>query len=294
VRRKAVGRDFSLDLRIGTALVLVGAIYLGLFALFTLGFIKALDDSDAFPALGFLFLGTCVLAALVSHIREGGRLALRAAGARLLPSGERPELQELVARVAAQADIPAPAVALIVSNSTNAFAVGTTTANEVIALTTELTNRLTKEELEGVVAHEISHLVNRDGMVMTFVSGPAMAGSFFWHHDDHGARILAILGAPVFALGYLLMWTISRYREYVADRGSALLTGAPERLMSALQKIGGDEPQGDLRGGAAVSALCIVPTRSRRRLGLLSDHPPLEKRLRRLEEIAREMGRPAR
>jgi heat shock protein HtpX len=94
---------------------------------------------------------------------------------------------------------------------------------------------------------------------------------------------------PFWLVGVLLMRAMSRYREFAADRGSALLTGAPEQLMSALEKIGGEEPRGDLRDGAAVSALCIVGTR---RGGLFADHPPLEQRLAALAQIGREMGRP--
>jgi heat shock protein HtpX len=105
---------------------------------------------------------------------------------------------------------------------------------------------------------------------------------------------------PVYVLTLLLMWAISRYREYTADRGSALITGAPEQLMSALAKISEKEPRGDLRGGAAMSALCIVPAQRKkgrlaflRRFEIFMDHPPLEKRLRRLGALAQEMGRPA-
>ena len=292
MRRKAVGRDLGLNVRMSSALALVGAIYLGVFALLALGFVASVRDSNVGAAFGFLFFAACVPIILVSHIREGGRLALRAARARVLLRDELPELQGLVARVAGQADMPPPNVAIIESSSPNAFAVGTTPSNEIIALTSELVDRLSAEELEAVVAHEMSHLVNRDGMVMTFVSGPAMVGAFCWHNADWRSKILVLIGAPVFALGYLLMWSISRYREYVADRGSAILTGAPQQLMSALAKIGGEVPSGDLRGGVAISALCIVSSRPRRRLELFMDHPPLDKRLHRLEDLARELGRP--
>jgi heat shock protein HtpX len=106
---------------------------------------------------------------------------------------------------------------------------------------------------------------------------------------------LTIRMGIVFFIGLLAMWTLSRYREYVADRGAALITGAPEQLMSALQKLGGRPPRGDLRGGLAVQALCILPARRRRwrRFELFADHPPLEKRLERLEELSRELGKAA-
>jgi heat shock protein HtpX len=294
VRRKDAGRDFGLSIRMGAALAVVCGIYVVAFVLLLLGCISAGRNGDAGAVLGFIFFLACIPAAFVVHAREGGRLALRATGARTLEGDDEPELREMIARVAAQADIPAPAAALIHSSSPNAFAVGTTSDNQVIAFTTELLERLTPEELEGVAGHEISHLANRDGMVMTFVSGPAMVGSFFWHHDDPRAKFVFILYSPIYALGLVLMWAISRYREYVADRGSALITGAPEQLMSALVKIGGREPKGDLRGGAAISVLCIVSARPRRRLELFMDHPPLDKRVHRLEEIVRDLAGSAR
>jgi heat shock protein HtpX len=127
-------------------------------------------------------------------------------------------------------------------------------------------------------------------MVMTFVSGPAMLGSAMWNSSNPRGKIAyLILYWPVHVVGLCLMWTISRYREYVTDRGAAALTGAPEQLMSALAKIAEREPRGDLRGGAAVSALCIVPAQRKSRLDFLRrfeifmDHPPLEKRLSKRE-----------
>jgi heat shock protein HtpX len=193
-------------------------------------------------------------------------------------------------------------VAVIRSRAPNALAVGLRPKHATVALTTELVRRLDRKELEAVVAHELAHLGNRDGVVMTFVSGPCILGAVM--RDDGGSRgwvFFYVFYWPVYVLGLLLMWAMSRYREYTADRGSALITGAPEQLMSALQKIAQKEPRGDLRGGAAVSALCIVPAqRKKGRLGFLRrfevfmDHPPLEKRLRRLGEVAREMGRPVR
>jgi heat shock protein HtpX len=134
-------------------------------------------------------------------------------------------------------------------------------------------------------------------MVMTVVSGPAMLGSAMWNDDNQRGKIVyLLLYWPVHVVGVCLMWTISRYREYAADRGAAAITGAPEHLMSALTKIAEREPRGDLRGGAAVSALCIVPAQrtSRldvvRRFEIFMDHPPLEKRLGRLGDLARDLG----
>jgi heat shock protein HtpX len=179
----------------------------------------------------------------------------------------------------------------------NAFSVGLTEDRAVIAFTTELFRRdLTAPELEAVIAHELAHVANRDGVVMTFVSAPALVGSAMWHSEDWRAKALFVLVYwPFFVVGLVTMWALSRYREYVADRGAALITGAPEQLMSALQKLAGAPARGDLRGGLAVQALCIVPSRRHgwRRFELFSDHPPLRKRLARLAELSRELGEAA-
>jgi heat shock protein HtpX len=117
-----------------------------------------------------------------------------------------------------------------------------------------------------VIAHELSHVANRDGPVMTFVGGPAMLGAWWWHNDDRlgGKFVYLVFFWPIHVVGLMLLWTISRYREYTADRGSAMITGAPQNLASALLKIeGGAPPRSDLRGGLAVNAFCIVSRGSR-------------------------------
>jgi heat shock protein HtpX len=194
------------------------------------------------------------------------------------------------------ADLPPPRVALARSWAPNAFSVGLNERRAVVAVTSELLRRdFTTAELEAVVAHELAHVANRDGLVMTFVSVPALAGSAMWHADDvRGKIFFLLLYWPVFFVSLFLMWTLSRYREYVADRGAALITGAPEQLMSALQKIAGRPARGDLRGGLAVQALCIVGRQKGwRRFELFSDHPPLDKRLERLADVSRELGKAA-
>jgi heat shock protein HtpX len=262
--------------------------------------VAALRDGDVTALLSWFFFAACVGVILVFHVLRGDGLALKIAGAdELEPDGEE-ELQALVRRTAATADLPPPRVALVRSRAPNAFAVGLTRDGAVIAVTTELLKRLDPGELAGVVAHELAHIANRDGAVMTFVSGPSLLGDLMRKDDGRGWVLFYVFYWPVYVLGLLLMWAISRYREYTADRGAALITGAPEELMSALTKIAGAEPRGDLRGGAAISALCIVPAQRKqgrldflRRFEVFVDHPPLEKRLRRLEEIARELGKPA-
>jgi heat shock protein HtpX len=295
--RRSYGRDFWLSLRMVVALAVVALIYLVAELIALALTVAAVVQGEIWGTLGGLLFAVGIVAALVAQIRKPEALILRAARAKPLEPGEQPQLKTLVARVAAQADLPEPRLALIHSWAPNALTAARKPETAVLAVTTELMRRLEANELEAVVAHELAHVANRDGPVMTFVSGPAMAMSAFWHADDWRGKISYIcffwITVPLHALSLLLMWTVSRYREYAADRGSALITGAPQNLISALLKIeGGPPPRSDLRGGLAVNAFCIVSRRSRwRRVELVMDHPPVRKRIHRLEELARELGK---
>jgi heat shock protein HtpX len=294
VERRPFGRDLGLSIRMGIALVPIVLWYLAVAALVVLVVIVALVEPGFQSLLSAAFVAAVGPILLWEHLQRSEAVALRAAGAKELDPGEREELQNLVARVAAHADVVAPRVALARSWAPNAFSVGLTEQRAVVAFTTELLRRdLTTAELEAVVAHELAHVTNRDGVVMTFVSAPALVGSAMWHADDWRGKVLfLLLYWPVFCIGLLTMWALSRYREYVADRTAALITGSPENLMSALQKIAGQPARGDLRGGLAVQALCIVGRQKGwRRFELFSDHPPLAKRLARLAELARRLGK---
>jgi heat shock protein HtpX len=300
VERTGPGRDLGLSVRMGIALLLVAAMYLAALVLALATLVAVLADREWGALLGWFVLAAGLALAAVMHWLHGDDLVLRTARARQVERDQEPGLHRLVERVSAAADQPPPRLALIRSWAPNALAAGMTPARATIAVTTELLRRLDEPELEAVVAHELAHVANRDGIVMTIVSGPAMLGSAMWSSDDGRGKIAyLLLYWPVHIVGLLLMWTISRHREYVADREAAAITGAPEQLMSALQKIAGREPRGDLRGGAAVSALCIVPAQRKtrldflRRLEIFMDHPPLEKRIRKLGDLARDLGRPA-
>ena len=247
-------------------------------------------DVDGTFAVAFMSL--CLIILAVRELRRVERKALKAVGAKIVTEQHEPELHAIVARVAAAAGVPTPQVAVARSWAPNALAVGYTPKRAAIAVTTELLRRLEPHELEAVVAHEVAHVANRDGAVMTYAGGPALVGAAMWNSDDERGKLLFLVYYwPLHVLGLLLMWTLSRYREYAADRGSALYTGAPQNLMSALTKVAGRPARGDLRGGAAVSALCIVP--AARRFELFSDHPPLEKRLRKLAEMTRTIAKGA-
>jgi heat shock protein HtpX len=222
------------------------------------------------------------------------RAALRATGARLVTEGEEPWLHAAVERLAALADVPKPRVAVVDGMVPNAFATGCDPARSTIAITRGLVSTLEPPEVEAVLAHELAHVANRDGAVMTVASFPALTlGEGIrgapWKMWVFGLPLmgLACLG---YALSLGLMLTVSRCREYTADRGAAVLTGAPEQLMSALQKIASGMsqiPQQDMRGVGAMSAFFILPTK----VSSLT-HPPLDKRLSRLAVLAHELGRP--
>lgn len=222
------------------------------------------------------------------------RAALRASGARVVSAAEAPKLHAAVERLAALADIPTPRVAVIESIVPNAFAAGRNPARSTVAVTRGLVTKLESPEIEAVLAHELAHISNRDGAVMTVASFPALSlreaiGGAPWKAWVFGLPLM-LLACLAYALSTGLMLTVARCREYAADRGAALITGTPEQLMSALQKIAGTMPRipdEDLRGVAAMSAFFIIPTKVRS-----LTHPPLQKRLARLSEIAREQGRP--
>jgi heat shock protein HtpX len=235
-----------------------------------------------------------VLALLGAQYAALDRAALRATEARVVSRAEAPKLHAAVERLAALADIPKPRVAVIDHSVPNAFAAGRNPNHSTVAITRGLVADLRSPEIEAVLAHELMHVSNRDGAVMTVASFPALS----LREAIRGAPWkLWVFGLPVmllaclgYALSMGLMLTVSRCREYAADRGAAFLTGAPEELMSALQKIAGRMPQipdQDLRSVAVMSAFFIIPTTRGSRM-----HPALEKRLARLAAIARELGEP--
>jgi heat shock protein HtpX len=246
------------------------------------------------------------------------KIALAASGAKIVSPEEAPELHAMVERLCAMASLPKPRVAVVDTDVPNAFATGRNPNHAAIAVTRGLWQRLEPQEVESVLAHELSHVANRDVLIMTVASFFAMLaamltrwGLFFgmWGGGGFGGGnrnnnnnqvpiwlIVFLVSIVVYAISFVLIRTISRYREYAADRGSAIITGAPENLMSALQKISSgitQIPQRDLREVQGMNAFFIVPTNWKTQMSeWMMDHPPLEKRLAALSEIAREMGKP--
>jgi heat shock protein HtpX len=243
------------------------------------------------------------------------KLALAASGAKVVSAEEAPDLHAMVERLCAMADLPKPRIAVIPTDVPNAFATGRNPKHAAVAVTEGLWGRLDPQEVEAVLAHELSHIANRDVLIMTVASFFAMlaamltrfglyagmfGGGYGNNRDNNNGPpvwlIVMLVSIVVYAISFILIRTISRYREYAADRGSAVITGAPENLMSALQKISSgitQIPQRDLREVQGMNAFFIIPTNWKSNMAeWMMDHPPLEKRLAALAEIARDMGKP--
>ena len=300
MKRKSFGRDAGLSLRILFASGLLGLLYV----VFALVLFWALDA-------GLVLMIVIVGGVALLQYFTSDKLALAASGAKVVERDEAPELHAMVERLCALADLPKPRIAVIETDMPNAFATGRNPKNSAVAVTTGLWQRLEPREVEGVLAHELAHIANRDVLIMTMAGFFAMLAGILTRFAMYGGMlggggrdrngppvwlIVLVVSIVTYFLSYLLIRAISRYREYTADRGAALLTGAPEYLMSALQKITGEMariPQRDLREVAPLNAFFIIPTNFKSSFGeLFLTHPPTEKRLARLAEIAREMGRP--
>jgi heat shock protein HtpX len=298
MKRKAYGRDAGLSARMLLTSGMLGLLYV----VFAVVLLNVLD-------VAFIPMLLIVVGIALFQYYTSDKLALMASGAKVVERDQAPELHDMVERLSAMADLPKPRVAVIDTDVPNAFATGRSPKHSAVAVTTGLWNRLDKREIEGVLAHELSHIANRDVLIMTLASFFAMLagmltrwGMFFGGGDrDRGGglpvwAIVMLVSIVTYILSFILIRTISRYREYAADRGAALLTGAPEHLMSALQKIASDIvriPQRDLRQVEAMNAFFIIPTNVKSSIGgLFATHPPLEKRLENLARVAREMGRP--
>ena len=236
-------------------------------------------------------------------------LALRAMRAREVTPEEAPDLHAMVDRLCAQANMPKPRVAIADVDLPNAFATGRSPQRAVVCATTGLMRRLSKEELEGVVAHELSHVAHRDVTVMTIASVVgllaglltriALWGGMGRQRDNNAAMValmVTVVAIVVYAVSFLLTRLLSRYRELAADRAGAILTGQPSQLANALTKITGQMsqiPTRDLRAAEPYNAFFVVPALTGKAdLGsLFASHPPLEKRLDQLAKISVELGR---
>ena len=304
MKRKAYGRDAGLTMRMLLTSSLLGLLYV-VFALVLFYVFNA----------GLVLMLVIVIGLSIFQYYTSDKLALRASGAKVVSPEEAPQLHAMIERLAAMAELQKPRVAIVDTEVPNAFATGRNQKHAVVAVTRGLWERLDEKEIEGVLAHELTHIANRDVLVMTVASFFAMLaalltrwglyagmfGGFGGGRNNNNNSvpvwlIVIVVSFVTYILSWVLIRTISRYREYAADRGSALITGAPEYLMSALQKISSQMtliPQRDLREVEGMNAFFIIPARVKESMNeLFMDHPPLEKRLAALERISREMGRP--
>jgi heat shock protein HtpX len=298
--RSTLGRDRGLEARMALTLFLLGAVYVIL--------VVALLAAGAGVVMVALIGGALFAAQLLLS----DKLALRAMGARVTTPEQAPSLHALVERLCVQADLPKPRIAVAETSVPNAFALGRSPRNATVCATTGLLELLPERELEGVLAHELAHVQHRDVAVMTVASFFASLAAFVLQfgflfgggdqRNNPAWPVVLGVSLAVYAISFFLMRALSRHREFAADRGAAQLTGRPSALASALLRISGQMkaiPQRDLRAASELSAFFIIPAVPRQSLtGLLSTHPPIEKRieaLRRVEEELQSAGRgPAR
>ena len=231
------------------------------------------------------------------------KIALSAMGAKQVSPEEAPGLHAMIERLCIQADLPKPKIAVADTPMPNAFALGRSQKSATVCATTGIMRVLSPSELEGVMAHELSHVKHRDVLIMTIASFFASLaaiilqfGFFFGGGgDDDNPSILVVLLVSflVYILSFFLMMTLSRYREFAADRGAAIVTGKPSALASALVKISGamqTVPTNDLREAERLNAFFIVPASVKGSLqNLFSTHPPMEKRIERLQQLERQL-----
>jgi len=284
-RPTSFGRDTGLQLRMALTLFLLGALYVAL--------VVALLGSGVNAVTVAIIAGG--LAAL--NLFASDKLALAAMGARVVTPEQAPQLHAMIDRLCVQADLPKPKVAVAQTRMPNAFALGRSPKSATVCATTGIMELLSPAELEGVMAHELTHVQNRDVLVMTLAGFFATIaayivqfGFFFGGSSDDDENpsfmVLFLVSLAVYVVSFFLMQALSRYREFSADRGAALITGRPSALASALVKISGGMqriPQQDLRNTGELQAFFISPVG--RIGGLFSTHPPMEKRIAALQRL---------
>jgi heat shock protein HtpX len=294
--------DTGLTVRMTAVMFLLG----GLFVALVVGLMYA------FPGYAVL-IGLIGIGIAFFQWWNSDKAALRAMGAREVSPQEAPELHAMIDRLCALADMPKPRVAIADTDLPNAFATGRSPGHSAVCVTTGILRTLTYEELEAVLAHELSHVAHRDVLVMTvaasagILAGMITRGAQFGGlglgrsrgNDNNGAGAIGffavlIASLVVYAISFLLLRLLSRYRELCADRAAAYLTQKPSALASALTRISGEMnrvPERDLRAAKPLNAFFIAPAVKGLTLGTLtSTHPPLEQRLDQLARIASSLG----
>jgi heat shock protein HtpX len=287
-RPTSFGKDTGLQVRMTVTLFLLGALYVVL--------VVALLAAGASGITVAVIAGGLALLNLFAS----DKLALAAMGARHVSPAEAPQLHAMIERLCVQADLPKPKVAIVNTRMPNAFALGRSPKSATVAATTGIMELLSPAELEGVLAHELTHVANRDVLVMTLASFFATIaayivqfGFFFGGSSDDDDNpsflVLFLVSIGVYIISFFLMQALSRYREFAADRGAAILTGRPSALASALVRISSGMariPQKDLRAQAELSAFYFFPPGAKSAIGsLFATHPSMEKRIAALQRL---------
>jgi heat shock protein HtpX len=287
--RTTFGRDLRLQARMLLTMLLLGLLYLALVGVLL------------WAGVGAIMVLIVVAGLALAQLFLSDKLALRAIGAHEVSPSEAPGLHALVERLCVQADLPKPRIAIADTQIPNAFATGRSRRASTVCVTTGLLGLLERHELEGVLAHELAHVQHRDVLIMTVASffasiaalvlqfAPFLGGG----RDREGGQpafiVVMLVSVAVYLLSFVLMLALSRHREFVADRGAAVLTGRPSALSSALMKLSRamtGVPDRDLRAAAEMNAFFIVPATVKGSLRtLLSTHPPIEQRIAALERI---------
>jgi heat shock protein HtpX len=316
VARTRYAPDRGLSVRMGLTMFLLGLVFVA-FVAAIIGISAAFHASDGAIVFFAVALGGGLA---IGSLFYSDKIALSTAQAQVVTPQDEPELHGIVDRVCALADMPKPRIAISPSQLPNAFATGRNSEHAVLCVTKGIQRRLTPEELEGVIAHELSHVAHKDVMVMTVASflgviaGLLIRFSFYGELFGGGGRrggnnnnnqgalpillIIMAVSIVVYAISFLLIRLLSRYRELAADRSGALLTGQPSALASALTKVTGEIgriPTKDLREAAPLNAFYFAPALSAQqaqsKLGeLFSTHPSLDKRLAQLSKISAQLG----
>ncbi len=297
-QQKAVfPRDPGLASRILLTLFLLGLLYVV--------FIVVLLQAGA----GLITVVVVMGALSLGQLFLSDKLALSAMGAKTVSQQEAPGLHAMIEKLCIQADLPKPKIAVADTDVPNAFAIGRSQKSATVCATTGIMRTLSPSELEGVMAHELAHVKHRDVLIMTIASFFASLaaiilqfGFFFGggQSDDDNPSFFVILlvSFVVYVVSFFLMMSLSRYREFAADRGAAIITGRPSALSSALVKISTAMqrvPTHDLRAHAEMNAFYIFPANAKKSLfNLFSTHPPLEKRIERLERLEAQLQGTAR
>jgi heat shock protein HtpX len=295
-QRVELGRDAGLQARMLFTMFLLGLLYVALVGVL---FAAGASAIVMVAVVGGLVFGQLFLS---------DKIGLAAMGAKEVTPEQAPGLHAMIERLCIQADLPKPKIAVADTQMPNAFAMGRSPKSATVCTTTGLMQMLDPPELEAVMAHELTHVKNRDVMIMTvasfFASIAAMivqfgfffgGGGGFGDGDDDNPSwaVVLLVSFAVYILSFFLMLALSRYREFSADKGSAIITGRPSALSSALMKISGQMdrvPEQDLRAAQQLSAFFIVPPSAKQSIRtIFMDHPPTEKRIERLQRYEAEL-----